>query len=293
MNGIAAPACQMTLEAWIYPEDDRDQSIAGHGDAAELFIKSGELRFRHMDVTVSASVEPAIGAWQHVVGVWDGVTIRIFVNGVEVGSAEATKRLCSASSFCVGFGERAPWFTGAIDEVAYYDRALEPERIHQHWLTDPPPEVLDPIGGGGSGGSGGGSGGCSGGFGGGGSGGSGAGSGGSGDGGSGDGGDDGEDPVAMAVEVVGKPKLSHHALKVKLACVSDVDCEGTASANLKVGGKRYRLGSKSFEMRSGKTRTVRFGIGRKLRRKMSRARVSATVTIESPSGRVLARARAY
>jgi hypothetical protein len=159
-NGIAAPRFQATIEAWVNPDDARDQSIAGHDDAGELLIRSGRFAFRHMDQTVTASVGPTPGTWSQVVGVWDGVELQIYVDGALRGSIEATKRPSSASTFYVGYGELAPWFKGAIDEVAYYDVALTPARVYQHWIADPPPDAApagdpQPPAAGGSGGGGG------------------------------------------------------------------------------------------------------------------------------------------
>ena len=139
INDIAAPRFQSTLEAWVRPADGRNQSIVGHGDAGEIYIKDGQFKFRRMGETVTSSVPPVIGQWQQVVGTWDGTDIRIYVNGVETGKTESTKRPSSVSTFYVGFGELAPWFYGAIDEVAYYPVALNANRVYQHWLADPPP----------------------------------------------------------------------------------------------------------------------------------------------------------
>ena len=142
INGVAAPRYQSTLEAWVYPRDARDQSIVGHGDAGEIFIQGGQFKYRRMGETVTSSVPVQVGAWQQVAGTWDGADIRIYVNGVETGKVESTRRPSSVSTFYVGFGELAPWFYGAIDEVAYYPVALNANRMYQHWLADPPPEDL-------------------------------------------------------------------------------------------------------------------------------------------------------
>jgi hypothetical protein len=140
VNGIAAPRFQSTLEAWVKPFDGRNQSILGHGDAGEIYMRDGSFHFRHMGSTVTSSMPARPGEWQQVVGTWDGVEIRIFVDGIEAGKTEATKRPSSISTFYVGFGELAPWFRGAIDEVAYYGVALPAARVYQHWLADPPPD---------------------------------------------------------------------------------------------------------------------------------------------------------
>lgn len=145
VNGITAPRHQATIEAWIRADDGRDQSIAGHGDAGELLIQGGHFVFRHMDQRVSTSIGVTPGQWTQVVGVWDGVDLKIYVDGILRGTQEATRRPSSASTFYVGYGELAPWFKGAIDEVAYYDTALTPGRVFQHWLADPPPETVTAV----------------------------------------------------------------------------------------------------------------------------------------------------
>ena len=253
-NGIAAPRYQATLEAWINPDDGRDQAILGHGDAGELYIRSGSFRFRHMDTTVTASVAPRIGAWQQVVGVWDGAEIRIYVDGVEAGSTEATKRPSSISTFYVGFGELAPWFKGSIDEVAYYGTALSPERVLQHWLADPPPADLKPAdaGPGGSGG--------------------------------------GRD--MMAAGFAGRPRLKRHAVSVHIACTGESECRGSASARLRLAGRWRSLGAKGFRIRAGGRGSVRLGYGRRLARRLARgSRRSAKVRLQTAGGRLLAQTR--
>jgi|GEM_PF-2943209 len=140
VNNITAPTTGSTIEAWVNPDDLREQSIVGHGDAGEIFIDTdGVLSFRHMGTTVRTSPAPAPGRFTQVVGVWDGVNIYLYVDGELRATAEATKRPSSVSTFYVGYGEIKPWFKGSLDEVAYYGKALTPNRILEHFLADPPP----------------------------------------------------------------------------------------------------------------------------------------------------------
>jgi hypothetical protein len=138
-QNITAPTFQSTIEAWVNPDDLRDQSVVGHGDAGEIYIKDGLFVFRHMDQSVTSHIGPVPGQFTQVVGVWDGVTISIYVNGELHGQVEATKRPSSSSTFYVGYGELRPWFSGSLDEVAYYGKALTPGRVLEHFLADPPP----------------------------------------------------------------------------------------------------------------------------------------------------------
>ncbi len=145
LSGIPAPKLSSTLEAWVNPDDSGNASIAGHGDAGELFIKDGRFGFRHMGQAVTADVGPAPGSFTQVAGVWDGVNLMIYVDGKLRGVTPESKRPGSSSTFYVGYGQIEPWFRGSIDEVAYYDRALSGDRILQHFLADPPPDDLTPV----------------------------------------------------------------------------------------------------------------------------------------------------
>ena len=146
-NNITAPTFQSTLEAWVNPDDHRQQSIVGHGDAGELFIgEDGTLNYRRMGVTVTTSPGALPGRFTHVVGVWDGTYNYLYVDGELRGKAESTKRPSSSSTFYVGYGEIRPWFKGSLDEVAYYGKALTAGRVLEHFLADPPPpaDTMDP-----------------------------------------------------------------------------------------------------------------------------------------------------
>lgn len=143
-QNITAPTTQGSMEAWVNPDDTRDQSVMGHGDAGEIYIEGGVFKFRHMGTTVAAHLGPEPGRFTQVVAVWDGVTISLYVDGELHGQAEATKRPSSSSTLYVGYGEIKPWFKGSLDEVAYYGTALTPARVLEHFLADPPPESTEP-----------------------------------------------------------------------------------------------------------------------------------------------------
>jgi hypothetical protein len=148
VNGIAAPPDSSSMEAWVNPSDTRNEAIMGHGDGGELDIVGGHFSYRHMDKTVTATIgpgeecpSPTPGAWTHVVGTWDGVEQKIYVDGRLCGQIESTKRPSSISTFYVGYGELAPWFAGSLDEVAYYPSALSAERVYEHYIADPPADL--------------------------------------------------------------------------------------------------------------------------------------------------------
>ena len=149
VNGIAAPPDSSSMEAWVNPSDARNEAIMGHGDGGELDIVGGHFSYRHMDKTVIAQIGPSEGecpaptpgSWTHVVGTWDGVEQKIYVNGDLCGAIESTRRPSSISTFYVGYGELAPWLAGSLDEVSYYSTALSAERVYEHFIADPPADL--------------------------------------------------------------------------------------------------------------------------------------------------------
>lgn len=81
-----------------------------------------------------ADVPLTTNRWTHVAGTFDGQTMRIYVDGAERG-AMARPGPIKASRFplCLGNYERghAAHFTGLLDEVKIYDRALPPAEIRR------------------------------------------------------------------------------------------------------------------------------------------------------------------
>jgi hypothetical protein len=73
-----------------------------------------------------------LNQWQHVAGVWDGSTIKVYKNGVEVGSNYEGNIIPQAQDNPLHIGtERAisQFFNGLIDEAKIYNRGLSPEEI--------------------------------------------------------------------------------------------------------------------------------------------------------------------
>ena len=118
----------------------------------------GGLQF---DVSDGASVSPSAdpgphvwdGNWHFVVGTYDGTTVRLYVDGSEVTPGTASDTVIGyqlpTDTFTVG-GYPDPncrqfaFYTGALDEVRVYDRALNADEISQLQQAstgDTPPEL--------------------------------------------------------------------------------------------------------------------------------------------------------
>jgi hypothetical protein len=99
------------------------------------------------------------GAWHHVAGTFDGSVMRFYLDGVEVGPSTAAGPIAyplpSNEAFYIGNfrGTCDKPFTGAIDDVRVWSRALGPDEILEH--ANEPPSTGSPDDGGTPGGPGG------------------------------------------------------------------------------------------------------------------------------------------
>ena len=126
----------MTLEAWINPtaaSGTRDVLIkeGTNVDLYNLYARNWRGR-PESNVYAGGANRVAEGAtlptntWSHLAGTYDGTTLRLYVNGVQVASA-AYSGTIGTSSGPLRIGGNSLWgeyFQGAIDEVRIYNRAL-------------------------------------------------------------------------------------------------------------------------------------------------------------------------
>ena len=72
-----------------------------------------------------------LNAWSHLAATYDGATLRLFVNGAQVGSRAVTGALLTSTG-ALRIGGNSIWgefFQGRIDEVRIYNRALTAAEI--------------------------------------------------------------------------------------------------------------------------------------------------------------------
>ncbi|WP_428939597.1 LamG-like jellyroll fold domain-containing protein [Fontivita pretiosa] len=133
----------MTLEAWVFPTATtgvRDVIIkeGSNVDIYNLYARNwrgapeanvfvGGINRTAEGPTLSANV------WTHLAGTYDGVTLRLYINGAEA-AALAVAGSIPASTGALRIGGNSIWgefFQGIIDEVRIYNRALAPSEIQQ------------------------------------------------------------------------------------------------------------------------------------------------------------------
>jgi len=70
-----------------------------------------------------------VGQWTHLAGTFDGSTLRLYVNGELKASSAGTLGAPNGASLMIGGSGGYATFSGSIDELALYNRALIPTEI--------------------------------------------------------------------------------------------------------------------------------------------------------------------
>src|SRR5260221_1682819 len=93
----------------------------------------------------------ALNAWTHLAATFDGATVRLYVNGVQVASQAQTAPLATTTGTLQIGGDSYPneFFAGRIDEVRIYNGAHHQAEIQMPMAppvggTPPPPDTTPP-----------------------------------------------------------------------------------------------------------------------------------------------------
>ena len=138
----------MTLEAWVYPttlsgwrtvilketSSGLAYSLYAYDNAPRpaAYVNTGG-----GDISAVGNQTLTLNTWTHLVTTYDGTILRIFVNGNEIGSRSLSGSITISNS-PLSLGGNAIWgeyFSGLIDEVRIYDRALTQEEILGDMIT--------------------------------------------------------------------------------------------------------------------------------------------------------------
>lgn len=143
---------QLTVEAWVYPFASSYQGGQGNCGFVAMTESYGLCiggwwrgAFQFVVTTQNgwaSATSPEDfpgGDWYHMVGVYDGTQLRLYVNGVLDSTAAQHGNIAPFTSplwigkYCGG-GSGIDWcLYGKIDEVAVYDRVLSEAEILRHY----------------------------------------------------------------------------------------------------------------------------------------------------------------
>ena len=151
----------MTLEAWVRPTTlsgwrtvifkeapgQLAYTLYAHDNAPRpaVYVNGGQAS----EATVGGTAALPLNTWTHLATTYDGTTLRLYVNGIEVGSRPAQTIRVTANALRIGgnsiWGE---YFAGIIDEVRIYRRVLTAGEIQVDMATPvgttPTPDTTPP-----------------------------------------------------------------------------------------------------------------------------------------------------
>ena len=106
----------------------------------EQCLASSRLRATSADVGVNGTSAAALNTWTHLALTFDGATLRMFVNGMQIGTQSAAGAAIVTTG-ALRIGGNSVWgeyFKGLIDEVRVYNRALSAAEIQTDMATPIP-----------------------------------------------------------------------------------------------------------------------------------------------------------
>jgi hypothetical protein len=165
LPNINVTGSAMTITGWIrssaFPGTVDQRFISKSTDIAEQShywmlgqtnTGSNRLRFRLKTASTTTTLIASSGnlvtnVWYHAAATYDGSMMRLYLNGVEVGSASKGGSLATSSSVPVNIG-RSPdgssYMSGNIDDVRIYNRGLTASEIVQV-MNDTGADTTPPI----------------------------------------------------------------------------------------------------------------------------------------------------
>ncbi|MDO8429065.1 MAG: DUF2341 domain-containing protein, partial [Candidatus Daviesbacteria bacterium] len=147
------PASQITLSTWVYQAaDQNDKQIFEKGISADSTtgwrmrtVSGGAYAFQIPVTSFShgmTSTSYSTSAWHHVVGTYDGTTMKLYVDGV-LDSELARSGAINSNSGSLTIGAwnsgSTAWFNGKLDDMRIYNRALSAGEVSQLYNFAPGP----------------------------------------------------------------------------------------------------------------------------------------------------------
>jgi hypothetical protein len=140
---------QITVETWIKPsivgQIDKwlVKKMAGGDGGYRLGVNNAKIAFQIPNSTawsyaLAGTTSLLANTWYHVIGTYDGSTMRIYVNGALESSMSKTENVIPVpDNLWIGtWSSSVGFFNGTIDEVRIYPRALTETEIRKHYQSE-------------------------------------------------------------------------------------------------------------------------------------------------------------
>ena len=128
----------VTIEAWVNPANFFSWVSFGVKEDITygMFINPAAFVRIHYSGDLTLDTPGGIlnaNEWTHVVGTYDGETVRIYINGELEAETNASIAIpADSASFVIGgTADARDWYTGMIDEVKLYSRGLTEDEVKE------------------------------------------------------------------------------------------------------------------------------------------------------------------
>lgn len=157
----AAWADPFSIAVWIYVPSDatwsngylgnivaRGTYAGSHGLIRGTTDNQVRMWVRGSNTSLSAFGSIQRNTWHHIVGSWDGQTVRLYIDGALVNSSSATlEGTPTSADWDVGraraySGDSGNWYKGRITDLRIYRRALSPQEVSILYKATRPNPVL-------------------------------------------------------------------------------------------------------------------------------------------------------
>jgi len=140
-TGLLGPsaAAPRSLTLWLKPSATQTKRVCGYGTATaggafQVYLTGGNI---YVDVHGTTYAFGAISAavWHHFATTYDGVTLRGYLDGVEGTPVTVTLTTAATGTLLMGGGPSGTGYSGSLDEVKLWTRALTAAEITRDYNT--------------------------------------------------------------------------------------------------------------------------------------------------------------
>ncbi|MFA6994289.1 MAG: LamG domain-containing protein, partial [Candidatus Paceibacterota bacterium] len=126
---VSSSPVALSISFWFNPDSInssyRDMVGVADNDTGRFHLNNGDNAINWYPF-INSGIIPVVGSWYYAVGVYDGLSKKIYVNGILRGTAT------NSTSFVfdrMKVGSDGEIFNGVLDEVSYYNRALSASEV--------------------------------------------------------------------------------------------------------------------------------------------------------------------
>jgi glucose/arabinose dehydrogenase/plastocyanin len=118
-----------------------------NGTSSKQLVRFSIFNERGQQLFVSSPVHISDDTFAHIVGTFDGSSIKIYKNGILIGSTRFNGKYISDPILPLRIGSSAfcscNWWSGIIDDLRFYNKAINENEVKEIFLNDSPGIVSD------------------------------------------------------------------------------------------------------------------------------------------------------